>query len=191
MSVHARGHLKRASILLASVAAFAITLSAQTFDYAKHVGLAVAQSGDTWCAVLPDTTLPAGTRVQLAWVPVPTTNDAPEVLTGVIRERLPTCSADLDYHRHLSYRLQVRGTGRMRSPYFVLARSAKPLVSEASSVVGDLDADGVIEHLRICTSHEGLHFTVWSGEPLTGKRRFHRYYHLDYDVESTCTDADY
>ena len=184
--------MKQASLLLSTAALFAIAVSAQTFDYAKDIGLAVAQSGNTWCAILRDSALVPGTLVQLAWVPVPTTDDAPEVLAGVIRERLPKpCSTDLDYYQHHSYLLEVRGTSRMRSPYFVLARAAKPLAIKASSVVGDVDGDGVIESLRICTSHEGLHFTVWSGEPLKGKRRFHQYYHLDYDVEPTCTEADY
>lgn len=54
----------------------------------------------------------------------------------------------------------------------------------------DLDGDGTSERFRICTSLEGLHLTVWSGAPPTARRRWHRYYHLGYDVEPSCEDPD-
>jgi hypothetical protein len=45
--------------------------------------------------------------------------------------------------------------------------------------------------VRSCASSEGLHFTLWAGEPLKGKRLWHLYYYLGYDVEPTCRPADY
>lgn len=45
--------------------------------------------------------------------------------------------------------------------------------------------------VRSCTSHEGLHFTLWAGEPLKSTRLWHRYYYLGYDVEPTCRPGDY
>jgi len=56
--------------------------------------------------------------------------------------------------------------------------------------VADLDGDRHDEYFRSCTSVEGVHFTVWSDQPLTGKRRWHRYYPLGYDVSPTCTAAE-
>ncbi len=44
---------------------------------------------------------------------------------------------------------------------------------------------------RVCTSGEGMHFTAWSGKPLSGKRLWHRYHYLGYDVEPNCTPKDY
>lgn len=44
---------------------------------------------------------------------------------------------------------------------------------------------------RVCTSGEGMHLTVWSGKPLTGKRVWHRYHYLGYDVEADCKPKDY
>ena len=46
-------------------------------------------------------------------------------------------------------------------------------------------------YFRTCASSEGLHLTVWKGLPLKGKRIWHRYYYLGYDVEPNCTEADY
>ena len=44
--------------------------------------------------------------------------------------------------------------------------------------------------VRSCTSHEGLHLTVWAGTPLKSDRLWHEYYYLGYDVEPSCTDRD-
>jgi hypothetical protein len=58
-------------------------------------------------------------------------------------------------------------------------------------IEGDIDGDGTAERLRVCTSNEGLHLTIWSGEPLVGPRRWHRYLYLGYDVEPSCVPKDY
>jgi hypothetical protein len=54
----------------------------------------------------------------------------------------------------------------------------------------DLDGDRKPEHFRMCASFEGLHFTVWSGEPLKGTLRWHHYYYLGYDTEPDCKPAE-
>lgn len=53
-------------------------------------------------------------------------------------------------------------------------------------VSADLDRDGKSEHFRSCTSSEGVHFTVWTGKPLSGQLRWHEYHYLGYDVEPDC-----
>jgi hypothetical protein len=45
--------------------------------------------------------------------------------------------------------------------------------------------------VRSCSSAEGVHFTVWAGQPLRSRRVWHQYYYLGYDVEPTCQPADY
>jgi hypothetical protein len=60
----------------------------------------------------------------------------------------------------------------------------------AGVAVADLDRDGRMEFFRSCASHEGIHFTVWSGRPLTGMRRFHAYHYVGYDLEPNCTGPE-
>jgi hypothetical protein len=55
----------------------------------------------------------------------------------------------------------------------------------------DVDNDGRQEFFRSCSSAEGIHFTVWSGKPLEGARRWHQYYYLGYDVAADCTQQDF
>jgi hypothetical protein len=54
----------------------------------------------------------------------------------------------------------------------------------------DLDADGMKESFKTCTSSEGVHLTVWTGSPDNGIRRWHAYYHVSYDTEPTCTAGE-
>ncbi len=54
-------------------------------------------------------------------------------------------------------------------------------------VVAELDEDGRPEYFHECTSGEGVHLILRSGDRLTGQRRWQAYYYLGYNVEPTCT----
>ena len=73
---------------------------------------------------------------------------------------------------------------------FVIAKTSISFTNLKGRVSADLDKDGTQEHFRVCTSMEGLHMTVWSGMPLKGKRQWHRYFYLGWDVEPNCKDGE-
>ena len=73
---------------------------------------------------------------------------------------------------------------------FALAGFSGPFKNEGDLITADLDADGQPEYFRSCTSSEGAHFTVWTGKPLQGNLRWHRYYYLGYDVIPTCMENE-
>jgi hypothetical protein len=52
-------------------------------------------------------------------------------------------------------------------------------------------ADYPAARVRSCSSHEGLHLTLWSGEPLKSVRLWHSYWYLGFDVEPDCRHEDY
>jgi hypothetical protein len=95
------------------------------------------------------------------------------------------------------YRLKLAGGGRAINlnepmiPAIAVVRPAGPVTGTRGVVSGDLDGDGRAEFFRVCTSTEGNHLTVWSGRPLLGKRRWHSYYYLGFDVVPTCKKKDY
>lgn len=60
------------------------------------------------------------------------------------------------------------------------------LQSDGGMLSADLDGDGQREYFRACTSSEGVHLTIWTGKPLTGRLRWHGYQALGYDVEPDC-----
>jgi hypothetical protein len=57
---------------------------------------------------------------------------------------------------------------------------------ENGHATAELDGAAPRETFRACTSTEGLHLTAWSG----GKRVWHAYFLLGYDVEPSCSDAE-
>jgi hypothetical protein len=60
----------------------------------------------------------------------------------------------------------------------------------ATGAMPDLNGDGRAEGFRSCASGEGLHLTVWYGEPLTTSRLWHGYFYLGYDTEADCDAKD-
>jgi hypothetical protein len=56
---------------------------------------------------------------------------------------------------------------------------------------GDVDGDGSEEIARVCTSMEGLHFTLWRQSTGSPPRRVgHLYHYLGYDVDPSCTEDE-
>ena len=109
------------------------------------------------------------------------------IVRAEVQQPLPSCpdeppGSDLTYY-------QVAGTGFQPGEIGIAILSdAVPRLGEMTT---DIDRDGTPESYRDCTSAEGVHLTVWTGEPLRGTRIWHHYYYLGYEVEPTCTEADF
>ena len=67
----------------------------------------------------------------------------------------------------------------------------KPIQIQNKLASNDLDEDGKPEFFRFCTGYESLHFTIWTGKPLKGKRIWHSYSHVNYDTVPTCKKKDW
>jgi hypothetical protein len=90
-------------------------------------------------------------------------------------------------------------------PYYEISsvEAGRTLPQLAIAIVGDLSArrvgstvslhlDGASPDVRArsCTSIEGLHLTLWAGEPLKAPRLWHLYYYVGYDLQPSCTPED-
>ena len=91
------------------------------------------------------------------------------------------------------YKLAIVGDAELRpgTTGFGLAGIDDGCKASESIVSCNLEPGGPLHFFRICASREGLHFSIWSGEPLEGARRWRAYYYLGYDVEPDCTERDY
>jgi hypothetical protein len=64
------------------------------------------------------------------------------------------------------------------TPLFaVLGASALFSMAPNSSVQADLDQNGKFKTFRACSGSNGIHLTVWSGNPLEGTFLWHGYYY--------------
>ena len=164
------------------------TLASEKFRYASQIGIAESRPDGTFCLTIEDASLKEGERVLIVVPEVPQRH-----LTGAVAEKLgSSCTRNTEISKADAF-------------YTVKISSPEPLPDSLSiAVVGfsgrvlqrggqvraSLDSNGTLDSFRSCASTEGVHLTVWNGKPLSGKRRWHRYYYLGYDVEPTCKAGD-
>jgi len=149
---------------------------------------------DSLWLMIADSTLAAGDSLTLiSDEPDPGPDSPPDILTAAVAERLHRNphSKMLAEPNDVFYRL-VSPPGALSCCIFGYAvrtprRNVRIVAGRAEA---DLDRDGVPEHFQSCASTEGLHPTLWSGEPFQGVNRWTRYYYLGYDVEPNCPSLD-
>ena len=164
----------------------------------------IALDSSEGCLAIANTAIQPGTKVTLIDQPLQADVqvDASHIYEAGVVERL---SKDCDNIHMFSTELRLDG------PVYYRIRTAKPrslrnednayliAIVEPSGPVGvkggkieaDLDSDGMKETFRACLSSEGAHYQVWTGEPFTGRPRWHWYVYAGYDTEPSCTEKDY
>lgn len=157
----------------------------------SKVGVVYRDSQNHLTLDIPRSTLRQGTRVVIITFPdqsllcCATVNKVSPVelesIQHVIFDNAKSTTYDLRMdQKHDDVRF---GFGVIASPSVFSTRG--------SEVVADLDRDGVRETFRDCTSHEGVHLTIWSGQALVGSRRWHAYFYLGYETEPSCVEGDF
>jgi hypothetical protein len=168
--------------------------SQNTFDYFTHIGIVVLRGDGTMCLTISNTSVADGTEFSIIFPSMPGSPVKAEFLQGKVVSRAPkACDIQEGAEKgDMSYLATVtNGMLITQAPYIAVLVRADKLRIEGNDVTGDLDGDGTPEYFRQCTSSEGVHLTVWSGKPLEGKRRWHRYFYLGYDVVPSCEESDF
>lgn len=172
-------------------AAFAY-VQGQTFDFNSHVGVVDVNERGNACLIISNGGISNGTPVSIIVL-----SKRQSIIRGRVKEKLgQSCSANPDVPDASFYSLQFDAsenafTSAQRQAAGIAVLSSKRIIVQQGKASVDLDNDGRREFFRDCTSNEGLHLTVWSGLPLRGKRRWHFYYYLGYDVVPSCKRKDY
>jgi hypothetical protein len=156
-----------------------------SFSFDEDAGVLWTKGGQT-CVELRDTSL-AGQTVQFVAASMPQT-----VGRAQLSARASSCGALFQDTTGFAYYGATIVTGTLDEglPAIAFARTSPPLTVADSVVALDIDGDGKVDTVRSCTSAEGVHLTVWDGAPPTGRREWHRYVYLGYDLEPTCTDPE-
>lgn len=162
--------------------------SAMAGSLDRKLGI-VAAKENLLCLIAPATSLNIGSQVRLVLLAIPQ-----KVVTGTVVSVSDRKCAELSKSHIISgedYRLSLpHNRTHLSVPAIGILDSSHQLRRAGSKVVGDLDGDGMAESFRSCASSEGIHLTVWSGQPLTGTRKWHSYYYLGYDVEPNCMEPE-
>jgi hypothetical protein len=166
------------------------------FSFEKQIGVAIIGDVQKSCLMMYNPNIAVGATLTLVAQPALGATEPPEIKQAKVTERL---SERCDDHWDTGdrggdgltfYRFQSTGETGF-SPVLAILDPIKPIAVREGKIDADLDGDGTKESFRVCASHEGVHHQVWTGEPLTGKPRFHWYYYAGYDTEPSCTEREY
>jgi len=184
--------LRALSVALLATELIPLPTLAQAFDYDTTVGIAVSLPRSSGCLAIANDHLAPRSAVTLILLAGESIDHKARVVVARIDAKLPEdCHVDLGQSGDSYYRIQLDDSAQSRLPYFAITSRTHPVIVRTGISHIDINRDGVDDDFRVCTSHEGLHLTIWPGKALKGTRRFHRYFPLHYDVEPSCTDADY
>ena len=143
----------------------------------------VAAQGDTLLFLTANQHLAPGTsvamvdpaeRVAFTVAAGPLGGDPPDAFPLVLIDEVPAAA----YSLH-----SARSAGSLELPELGVA--SRPGAVPVDPARPDLDGDGQPETVSECTSLEGMHILVSTGD---SEPRWHAYYALGYDVEPTCPD---
>jgi hypothetical protein len=161
------------------------------FDYSTRMFVADEDSSGTFvCFTANDTTLLPETRVTIVF-----TGHPQHSAVGRIRSRakLPCIPGPpmppMDSMQFIA-EMPRDTSDRIGIPVVLLGRVAKP-VQRGDTVTIAIESGQPPIRFRVCAGTEGLHATAWAGVPLASPRRWHAYYYLGYDVDPTCSEAEY
>ena len=157
------------------------------FDWTHHIGVAGHDPRGRACLAVSDDSLAVGTPITIVWMADPQRASEARV-TGKRARAWEIANTPLEGH---SYDLEIIGGPPLSGEYGIgVVGAMKPAAAKGPLVHIDLDGDGEPETFRQCASAEGLHLTVWTGEPLQGPLDWQRYVYLGMDLEVTCTETE-
>jgi hypothetical protein len=158
----------------------------EPFHYSSQVGIVDQDGNGKPCLEIRNAKLKPGTRVTVVVMDI-----------GPDRQTL----AEAEILEQPCYDKRPSGWGKgtryaMRSVHgklehhlgFGIVGAKEKLKTSGNVVVADMDEDGKTERFSLCTSNEGLHLHIWSGEPYIGIRLWHAYYYLGYEVMPNCPE---
>jgi hypothetical protein len=149
--------------------------SAAPATYTPRIGIAVRTDGRT-CLAIHNANVAPNTPVTLA-SPMPPQTFVQAEIAGPSQRACPV-SKDVDptvsnYDIHVS-----EGSVQKLTPIIGVVGASTPFsMAPNNNVQADLDQNGKHETFRACSGNDGIHLTVWSGNPLEGTLLWHGYYY--------------
>jgi len=178
------------TILATTVAsAYAVETAHGQFNLQAQIGVAEVNNNGDGCLTIMNAALRGNEVISLVSLQKPQTF----IETKIVNKLSQRCSRNTEVPNNASfYSFRVKkNEAKLIGPALAIVGFNSSIKIVRGKIHADLNSDGSLESFRLCTSNEGLHLTVWAGEPLKSKRLWHEYYYLGYDVEPNCTKKDY
>jgi hypothetical protein len=196
-AVHHKWDARMFSALLMTLAAVRVAVPAREVatDSVPTVGVAARLADGSICLAAPDRSLKDGTILHAIQVPLDSAAPSGAVLSLRVENVASGSCANLwglpGDTAYAVTAVAAEGAPEPGLPMVVLldARWLFHRTGEGWHIDNHRGDPDLVA--RACTSSEGIHLTFWAGQPLAGRLVWHRYFYLGYDVESSCTNADY
>lgn len=164
-----------------------VVLALQISSTLVPIGVAVAMEDGELCIAMPAGAVSVGDDVTMV---------QPDERQGFLLTRVDRSVTECDRLQRADvpgpyYRTKPSRLPMSNMPWVVFAGDLQTRFLASGSVVVRLSTVFPNAQVRVCTSSEGLHLTVWSGTPLKSDRLWHEYLYLGYDVTPSCTDRDF
>jgi hypothetical protein len=189
-------HLALAQVLASGLAAQVAPASAP-LTLESRVGLVTYTPAGVPCLAIHNRDLHPGTAVGLVLTPVVGEHGAQLLFRAQVRSASAgACSTDstveIRSYGDTAYALSnIPDRLPARAILFGVVAAPSQFAVHGNLVTVALRPDVPAARFRICTSNEGIHLTIWSGEPLRSARIWHEYVHFDFDTDPRCDKAEY
>ena len=157
----------------------------------KKVGVIYLDSKDNLLLDIQNSHLEQGTRIIILTFPYKSVCCYAEVIKELTDESETIRQIIFDDGESSKYILKLVNKNDEISFGFGIIDSQGIFSSESNELMVDFNKDGINDTFRGCTSHEGVHLSIWSGLPLKSSRLWHAYLYLGYDVEPSCVGEDF
>ena len=160
------------------------------FDYSARMFVADEDSSGLFLCFATDSALAPGTPVTVVFTGIPQHFAAGRLAA---RKRLPCIppsrTPPID---SMQYVVEIpRDTLDRRGVPIVILGGVPTPEQRGDTVTIAIDRGRPPVRFGVCAGTEGLHATAWAGAPLLSPRVWHAYYYLGYDVDPTCSEAEY
>ena len=186
--------MNRGLLLTSLVAVVAGCAPGQPAAPKVSLGIVAGFPDGRLCMAVPDSNIRTGARIPIASIPADgdtsLTSQGEVEVTGHAQSLCSGLWGGYGWADYLVQEIRQPAPAYGRGP-FVAVVGGPGFMLRGGQVGLDLNGDGTVEVFRSCTSNEGLHLTAWTGKALTGRRVWHQYFALGYDVEPSCVPADY
>lgn len=149
-------------------------------SYVPRVGVAVSTGGRT-CVAIQNPHIAVNIPVTLV-SPIAPQTFAQGQITGTSPTPCPINKEVNPSFSSYDIRLASGASVQKLTPLIAIAGTSAPFSISNNSVQADLDQNGKTETFRACSGNDGIHLTIWFGQPLTGVLLWHGY---NYDPGGT------
>jgi hypothetical protein len=156
------------------------------WSFDRDAGVVIRKPRKT-CLSIHNSSVLAGTGIQVINMSSPQSGPDDARIVRADESCFNSAGGDVDVS---GYEIQLEKADAVTTPSIGILGFSGAFHKRGDLLAADLDGDGQEEFFRSCTSNEGVHFSIWSSQPLAGTPRWKQYYYLGYDVASTCAPKE-